>query len=1168
MAIARDILLSTKRARRCLGALSFACLALLVATTAARAQEVVLARAFQGPTFARVVFDWPAPVQYQARAGGNLLSIDFDRALTADLAPILDTLGGIILEARVGSDGQSVVLMMSDAFQIKTTTNGGSVIFDILTPGRTVAARPQASSSPPAAPPPRLQQAARSAPAATPSEAPPVRVRAGVHDTYSRVVFDWPSDVGYQVDKTGGTITVRFDKTATFRISQALAGGRLARIGAMSGGPSDGGASALLSVDEGSRVRHFRNGRSVVVDVLGGESQVAARPPQARNESPSPSTPPRREARQPPAVPVAPVEQRPAPQTPATADAHEGSDPGNLSLSLSLTEGVLSASFAWNAPVGAAFFERAGYAWAVFDAEGEVSIEPLAAGLGETVLLADTVPADGATAVRLRVAPDYFISAATRVGGTWRLDFRHTPGSPAAPVDLRREKSGGGTARVAVPLAEPGHHHTLRDPEVGDLIEVIPSTRAGAGVAAERAFAQFRVLASAQGVAVEPWSDDVSVSVEPAGVLVDAPQGLLLSADGLVDAPSPRTGIQVADASHGEGATGDGHAAADQTDDSHGADGDGEAHDGDDHGGVAASDDEDLVSVDMLLRYAAWGHGNADYYDTLGELNVAVSLAPQERWADAQWDLAKFYFAHGMAPETLSALRLLAARNPTVERDGAFKAIRGASNLAMGRTGEAAQDLLDPSFSADPSISLWRGAVYAEQGDWPSAAQEFAIGSSAIGEVRPPHRQAEFRLKAARAALEIEDLASVETELGGFETHSAATPERISEAKYVFGRARILAGDPEGGVAMLREVVNEGFRPTWANAQIALTDYLLDSEEIGPDRAVDNLERLKHVWRGGEFELHLLMRLKDLYLRNNDYRSALLTLRSIIDYFEDSTEADVAAEESEQIFRRLFLEGEADRLDAVAAVGLYNDFFELTPEGDDGQLMLRNLADRLVSVDLLGQAATIIDFQVNNRLRGADKARVAAKLAAIYLIDQQPQKALETLDKSRFRAIPGSLLRERRYLQARGLIDVQRFEEALGLLRQDDSTDAHRLRADIYWRTSDWPSAAKSFEAVLGSRHQDPAELSLPERQQVLQMTVAYALANDLESIAGVRGRYNQLMAGTDDETAFEVLTANPDRGSIGFRQVASRIAQLNTLDSFLERYRSDLREGGVGAIN
>jgi hypothetical protein len=305
-----------------------------------------------------------------------------------------------------------------------------------------------------------------------------------------------------------------------------------------------------------------------------------------------------------------------------------------------------------------------------------------------------------------------------------------------------------------------------------------------------------------------------------------------------------------------------------------------------------------------------------------------------------------------------------------------------------------------------------------------------------------------------------------------------------------------------------------------------------------------------------------------MHLESGDYRAGLETLRAIQNNFEGTPEARAAGDEMEAVYRRLYLDGESEQLGPVAALGLYFDFRELTPVGSEGDQMVRNLADRLVAVDLLGRAAELVDFQVNFRLRGAEKARVAAKLAAIYLLDRQPEKALEALDKSRFRAIPGSLLRERRYLQTRALIELQRFDDAQRLIARDNSAEANALRADVYWSTSDWPRAAESFETVLGNRDQNDAPLSLQERNRVMQMTVAYALANDRAAIDEVRSRFGGLIAATEDASAFDVLTSNPDRASIGFREVASRIAQINTLDSFMERYRSDLQEEGVGAIN
>ena len=85
-------------------------------------------------------------------------------------------------------------------------------------------------------------------------------------------------------------------------------------------------------------------------------------------------------------------------------------------------------------------------------------------------------------------------------------------------------------------------------------------------------------------------------------------------------------------------------------------------------------------------------------------------------------------------------------------------------------------------------------------------------------------------------------------------------------------------------------------------------------------------------------------------------------------------------------FEALFLAGKGDALPAVDALALFYDFRELTPIGRRGDEMIRRLADRLASVDLLDQAADLLQYQVDHRLQGAARAQVATRLAVIYLM--------------------------------------------------------------------------------------------------------------------------------------------------------------------------------------
>ena len=106
-------------------------------------------------------------------------------------------------------------------------------------------------------------------------------------------------------------------------------------------------------------------------------------------------------------------------------------------------------------------------------------------------------------------------------------------------------------------------------------------------------------------------------------------------------------------------------------------------------------------------------------------------------------------------------------------------------------------------------------------------------------------------------------------------------------------------------------------------------------------------------------------------------------------------------DEAAATFESLFLGGKGDALPPVEALGLFYDFRELTPIGRRGDEMIRRLSDRLVGVDLLDQAAELLQHQVDHRLQGAARAQVATRLTVVYLMNRKPDRALATLQATR-----------------------------------------------------------------------------------------------------------------------------------------------------------------------
>src|SRR5207244_10501927 len=101
------------------------------------------------------------------------------------------------------------------------------------------------------------------------------------------------------------------------------------------------------------------------------------------------------------------------------------------------------------------------------------------------------------------------------------------------------------------------------------------------------------------------------------------------------------------------------------------------------------------------------------------------------------------------------------------------------------------------------------------------------------------------------------------------------------------------------------------------------------------------------------------------------FRDAFHVMRTALRAHPNSELTRRIQDEAAASFDSLFLAGKGDAMPAIEALSLFYDFRELTPIGRRGDELIRRLADRLVSVDLLDQAAELLQHQVDHRLQGA-----------------------------------------------------------------------------------------------------------------------------------------------------------------------------------------------------
>uniref|UniRef100_UPI0038621B26 tetratricopeptide repeat protein n=1 Tax=Phenylobacterium sp. TaxID=1871053 RepID=UPI0038621B26 len=371
-----------------------------------------------------------------------------------------------------------------------------------------------------------------------------------------------------------------------------------------------------------------------------------------------------------------------------------------------------------------------------------------------------------------------------------------------------------------------------------------------------------------------------------------------------------------------------------------------------------------------------------------------------------------------------------------------------------------------------------------------------------------PMWKARFARSDAQAALALGDLTGAD---GRIRLALMDRTEPLEELATRLVQAQVVEaqGHTERALRIYAAVAGAPIESLSAPALLHATQIRLETNKITPLQAANVFDGLRYRWRGDATELETIRALGQLYLNQGRYREALEALRSAGQRLPDlpaalQLQADLAA-----AFRALFLDGAADGLEPIQALALFFDFKEQTPLGADGDLMVRKLVRRLVDVDLLDQAATLLSYQADNRLDGVPRAQVSTDLALIYLMDRKPERALQVINGSRTTILPTALNNERRLVEARALMGLGRLDHALEVIDRDPSREAADLRAEVVWKQRDWPTAGGLFEKGLGDRWKQPGALSAEEEGKLLRAGVAFSLAGDDAALARMHQRYS-----------------------------------------------------------
>lgn len=946
-------------------------------------------------------------------------------------------------------------------------------------------------------------------------------IRASDQSGFSRLVFDGKDASGYSVSQQGSALIVTFKNAAQANIGDV---GNTKNIGTVN---LQSGANEPLSVSvqipEGSKFRHFKIGNRVMVDVYDSTSSSAP------TRSAAVDTPPKKEPVKEPIKEVE-VEKEPVVESPAqeelTPTANKTEEPAEQMPAASGDAHVITISTTRN--VGLAVFERAGYLWIVED-NPTLKIPPIISGPEKDKFgKFEEIEMIGGKAFRL-LKPEGAYFYGEGGGLLWRIIFTPNPRGKKALAMQTREataKTGGVLRSLFWPMGSAAKVLTLTDPLLGDDIKIVTAEDTSQYIGPAREMVEMEILPSIVGMAVVSRVDDLNVDVVEEGVNVSSAAGLAVSP--LSDTAS----LNLKDDIEKEGKMFERLESPD--------------------------------NINQIFDFTSWEMGGLKVLD---ENRRILMLGAANKQGNTKTEdlitLAKLNLANDRGPEALGLLRVAENVLPGIEETPEFLALRGAAATLAHKDDEAIVSLAKPAIQQYDEINYWKAAALAGLEDWQQAdkvmPQRLDVLEQYPAKIKEPLALAltEVALRAGKLILAERLLAMLEPKFADMSI------PRQSSWKYLQGELERQRGNDDEALKNWETLLTGKDDYYRAKAGLSVTKLQLDRQKITPAKAIDRLEGLRYAWRGDELETTINYRLGQVYIENKEYLKGLAVLRNAVGLSPNTKLSDEVTDYMTSSFRSLFTDGSLSKMSPVDAVSIYEEFKELTPPGDEGNVFVQNLAERLVEVGLLSRATTLLEDQMNFRLKGEDKTKVAIRLAAIRLLDNKADGAIQALDVAQIAATEAGTNaydNEIKMLRASALSKNGEANKALALLTGLPSTmNLAKLRADIAWNGGLWNDAANAFGDIIAfEKISMTRPMSEYEENLVLNRSIALNLSGNQTELSALRDKYGDLMKQSAKARIFEMVTRQKQLGVLENREsIKSFISEVNLFGDFLENYKA-----------
>ncbi len=764
-------------------------------------------------------------------------------------------------------------------------------------------------------------------------------------------------------------------------------------------------------------------------------------------------------------------------------------------------------NFPFREDVPIAVFERDDLFWLIFEKNIDFDLKELREAAPELIKIHDVKQSDESTTLRLKV-DKRLLSQITSNNSDWILSLGELVLMDTKVVKLARKYKQDGQAIVQVNLSKLGKVHWFDDDTMGDRIAVVTAMGPARGLLKTHNFVEFVALPSIHGLTFQAIADDLNVVANFDQVVISSRDGLSLTV-------------------------------------------------GQEFNNQLISDGNGEINRPVTIEFRDLNKDSKNYIAQRRVFNQLIDNAEDEKTKSIyRLEMVEFLLSFQLPVEALGMLELNAFKSPIVATTARYKNLEGAALVMARKYKQAIKALSNVAIRNNRTATLFRAIALSKTGVHQEALKDFEISRDLLAQL-PPALEADFLIPAIDSALQIPNLNIAQKHLIMMQ-NVMRTDKQKAAYWMMMGKFSAINEEYEEAILRFREALKYDIRPINAEVEGLLSLLEYQTGKIKIEQAIEQLNGNIVMWRGDDIGQLNQLNLGKLYLDNDNYRDGIAVLKNVASSPISGDMGIEASNKMSAVFEQLYLGGKADQMTPFRALGLFYDYKELIPIGRKGDEMTRKLVDRLIDIDLLDQAVELLDHQVNKRLKGFARADVAAKLAMVQMLNYQPEKAIQTIAKTRIGGLPSHIIRKRDLLEARALVEVGRIQSAITRLEGYSGDDISIIKSEAYWRGGFWQKAGEEFEKMVLNRWKGDRPLLDTERHIILRSAIAFKMAHDDLSIGRLRKQYMAKMENTAHAGSFNLVVDKGNTNAVEFRKLAREVAEIDMLKEFISDYRSN----------